>query len=526
MIENDYLPSPSLHPQAVTLLGTNNISENNADNLDVKTYGAIKINNLTANDSAIGDGANLYYYHSAAFDPTGAVTLTGTNSFSYNKNDGLNIDSNGAVSLSNITGTYNSIGSGVYIENDYLGLSKPQNVTLLGTNVFNNNGTDGLDAVSYGAIILNNITANTNMDNGVDLYYSNGISQDVTGAVTLTGTNTFNDDVGIGLVVDSKGAINASNLNAVGDINTSESDGVDLTTNGAVTLTGTNTFDDYGGTGLNVNAQGNITASNLTAVDDGELGIFGGAILDNAGGAGNISLSGNNTFNDNYGIGIDISSNGTITTNNLTADASLSLNGSGVSIHEDGSKSVTLNGVNSFLDNTIDGLAILSDGAITVSNITANGNGAFGAQLDTCDANGSGCTFTNAQPITATGTNVFLDNGAVEYNFIPVGSGTGLEINSDGAVSVSHITADDNYNDGMFVNAPGKVTVTCGSFMLNGRASGTKQDGGYGVGWETGNSVVSINLISTDSAGNYNGSYLNDGGSTSATYSSVTCPLP
>jgi hypothetical protein len=505
-------------------LGTNNISSNEYDNLDVKTFGAIKINNLTANSSASGVGANLYYGN----DLTGAVTLTGTNTFSLNEGiaGGLIIDSNGAVSLSNITATYNNNGLGVYIENDNLGLSKPQNVTLLGTNEFNNNRTDGLDVVSFGAIALSNVTANTNRDNGVDLYSYNGISQDVTGAVTLTGTNTFNDDVGIGLVVNSKGAINASNLNAIGDINTSESDGVDLTANGAVSLTGTNTFDDYGGTGLNINAQGNITASNLTAVGDGEVGLFDGAILDNAGGTGNISLSGNNTFNDDYGVGIDISSNGTITTNNLTADASLTLVSSGVSIHEDGSKSVTLNGVNSFLNNAVDGLAILSDGAITVSNITANGNGAFGAQLDTCHANGSGCTFTNAQPITVTGTNVFLDNGAYEYNFIPVGSGNGLEINSDGAVSVSHITADDNYNDGMFVNTPGKVTVTCGSFTLNGRASGTKQDGGYGVGWETGSSVASINLISTDSAGNYNGSYLNDSGSTSDTYSSVTCPLP
>ena len=627
LIENDYLPSPSLHPQAVNLLGINNISNSDEDNLDVKTFGAIKISNLTANDSENGDGANLYFANGSSSDLSGAVTLSGTNFISDNAgaDGGLTIDSNGAVSLSNITADGNGGGSGVNVENYYPGSAKPQSVTLLGTNnissnygdnldvgsygaitisnlsanlsgtgdgadlysnnitsgnvtltgvntfdtnaasglyvfakgtitasnlnangtangtgvelhntaatssavtltsfnTFNNNPYDGLDIYSNGAVILSNLTANGNDDTGV---YINNIPTLGSSAptVTLTGTNTFNDDVGSGLLVHSKGAINASNLTAIGAIGISESDGVAFDTTGSVTLTGTNTFDHYGGNGLNVNSNGNIIASNLTAIGDG----LTGATLNTISGIGNISLSGNNTFNDNYGDGLRIINARIVTTNNLTAENNNY--GAGILGHAGGvfisniSKSVTLTGTNTFLNNMIEGLDIVSNGAITAANITANGNGSFGTQLD----NSTGTD----DFVTLTGTNVFLNNGATYYTTDPShgGYGNGLEINSVGTVSVSHITADDNFNDGMFVNTPGKVTVTCGSFILNGRASGTAGAGGVGTGWETGLSVTSINLISTDSAGNYRGSdqsYYNDA-ITTDNFSSVTCPLP
>jgi putative surface-exposed virulence protein len=623
LIENDYLPSPSLHPQAVTLLGTNNISSNDEDNLDVKTFGAIKISNLTANDSDNGDGANLYFANGSSSDLTGAVTLSGTNFISDNQgaDGGLNIDSNGAVSLSNITADGNGGGSGVNVENYYPGSAKPQSVTLLGTNnissnygddldvgsygvvtisnlianlsgtgdgvdlysnsitsgnvtlkgvntfnddagyglyvfakgtitasnltangtangtgvelhntsatssavtltgsnIFNNNPYDGLDIYSNGTVILSTLTANGNGDTGVYIY-NIPTSGSSTPAVTLTGTNTFNNDVGSGLLVHSKGAINASNLNAIGAIHISESDGVAFDTTGSVTLTGTNTFDDYGGDGLRVNAHGNITAGNLTAILDGYDGLFDYGVLLSTN--GNVSLSGNNNFDDNYNDGIDILNKGTITTNNLTAEnnnTGAGVVGDDAGVYIASNNSVTLNGTNTFLNNHIAGLDVFTNGAITVSNVTADGNGAFGANL--------GNSLGTNMAVTLTGTNVFLDNGATYYN---TGGGNGLEINSDGAVSVSHITADDNYNDGMFVNTPGKVTVTCGSFTLNGRASGTAGAGGLGTGWETGLSVTSINLISTDSVGNYRGAdqaYYNDGTSTD-NFSSATCPLP
>ncbi|HUI88840.1 MAG TPA: hypothetical protein VLX61_08945, partial [Anaerolineales bacterium] len=677
IIENDFLASPALHPQSVSLLGTNNLSFNGKDNLDVSSYGAVSISNLTANSSTSGTGADLYHDGANGYDPTSKVTLTGTNSFSFNGPDGLLVYSNGAVSLSNVTALYNSTGAGVFIENDHLGSSMPQSVMLLGTNTFNNNATDGLDVQSYGAITLDNVTANTNVG-GVDLFYNaiptgnvtlngtntfdsnsstglvvqsngtvtaNNLNADDDGtssldagvsinnvpssgsaapSVTLTGVNTFDFNIGIGLTITSKGAIAVSNLNAVAIYSKSKNDGVDLintagtagvtitgnntfddyygyglhvTSNGAitasnltadgdgtssldagvsinnvpssgsaapsvtltgvntfdfntgigltitskgaitasnlnavnihmssnndgvdlintagtagVTITGTNTFDDYYGYGLHVTSNGAITASNLTADGDGNNTTdYGGAVLDNSSGTGNLTLSGNNTFSGNYGDGLNIFSHGTIVTNNLTADSNgMGWLATGVAISDEPGvphyENVTLKGVNTFNGNAWFGLDVDTLGSITASNVTANSNGTDGAQL--VDAN------VAKGNITLTGTNVFLNNG-----------GMGVLLASTGSVSLTNLTADSNYYDGMNVQTASKVVVTCGSFIGNGLPSHD------GYGWETGTSgppyPASVTMIATDSVGNYTAPYTTNGGGTPLFES--TCPNP
>ena len=565
IIENDFLASPALHPQSVSLLGTNNLSFNGKDNLDVSSYGAVSISNLTANSSTSGTGADLYHDGANGYDPTSKVTLTGTNSFSFNGPDGLLVYSNGAVSLSNVTALYNSTGAGVFIENDHLGSSMPQSVMLLGTNTFNNNATDGLDVQSYGAITLDNVTANTNVG-GVDLFYNaiptgnvtlngtntfdsnsstglvvqsngtvtaNNLNADDDGtssldagvsinnvpssgsaapSVTLTGVNTFDFNTGIGLTITSKGAITASNLNAVNIHMSSNNDGVDLINTAGtagVTITGTNTFDDYYGYGLHVTSNGAITASNLTADGDGNNTTdYGGAVLDNSSGTGNLTLSGNNTFSGNYGDGLNIFSHGTIVTNNLTADSNgMGWLATGVAISDEPGvphyENVTLKGVNTFNGNAWFGLDVDTLGSITASNVTANSNGTDGAQL--VDAN------VAKGNITLTGTNVFLNNG-----------GMGVLLASTGSVSLTNLTADSNYYDGMNVQTASKVVVTCGSFIGNGLPSHD------GYGWETGTSgppyPASVTMIATDSVGNYTAPYTTNGGGTPLFES--TCPNP
>ncbi len=562
-IENDFLGAS--HPQNVSLLGVNNLSSNLSDNLDVQTYGAIKIQNLTADFSATGNGANLYYN---TLDVTGAVTLAGTNTFDSNSGFGLNIRSYGAVSINNLDASYNGNNSGAVIRNT-AAASAP--VTLTGHNTFLMNKVDGVDIFSNGAISVSYLTADSN-GGGSGEYgaYINNNAAPALG-VTLSGTNTFDFNYDMGLFVFSKGAITISNLNAIGNIH---NDGVDLNnTSGtaSVALTGFNTFNSNNGFGLYALSNGNISASNLTADCNGYSGTCmtassgDGVFLYNAIGSGSVTLSGHNTFLSNSGYGLDIFSKGNIVTSNLTAN----LNGSGgvdeigVNLeNQAGSGSVLLSGTNTFNYNYSDGLDILSNGAITTYNLKATCNGyqldcitsttsangvlisnnistahpvylkGFNTFLDnsedgvdvfslgaiaasnlTASRNGyDGGSFVNGLPnatagISLTGTNVFLSNGH-----------DGLFLGSNGPVSMTHITANQNSHDGLRVSTASHVSVICGSFMINGV-------GGSGYGWETGIAVSSISLYGVDTAGNFSGDYYH--ADLAATLSiSPTCPLP
>ena len=104
-----------------------------------------------------------------------------------------------------------------------------QNVTISGTNQFNNNWLDGLDVYSYGNLALNNVTANSNgqgtyVDYGFGAFLDNcmfsgtGTCAIVTPTtVTLTGANQFNNNGDDGLRVFSKGAITLNGLTANGN---------------------------------------------------------------------------------------------------------------------------------------------------------------------------------------------------------------------------------------------------------------------------------------------------------------------
>ncbi len=117
-------------------------------------------------------------------------------------------------------------------------------ITLYGNNIFNNNGADGLNAVSHDDIVSYGLTANQNGDDGVSLTVKKDqpalksyvvkmkvkvgkkfvlknvtIYYYVTAAnVTLLGTNSFvGNKNGNGLDVSADGAIAVYNLTANGN---------------------------------------------------------------------------------------------------------------------------------------------------------------------------------------------------------------------------------------------------------------------------------------------------------------------
>lgn len=172
----------------ITISGTNTFTGNTEFGLRVFSAGEINANNLTASNNTI-TGAALYNFAGTGGD----VNLTGINTFNNNDDGsgngyGLGIQSNGTISLNNITAN-NNAQFGMYLENNFPGATG--SIIVSGVNIFNNNGMGGVNAVSPGNIIIENVTANDNVGAGLSLGTVNGNIEITCG--------TFNNNTGYGL---------------------------------------------------------------------------------------------------------------------------------------------------------------------------------------------------------------------------------------------------------------------------------------------------------------------------------------
>ncbi|MFN8410891.1 MAG: right-handed parallel beta-helix repeat-containing protein [Anaerolineales bacterium] len=400
---NNVNASTSSGALGVTLGGINNTSDNSWEGIFVTTKGAITVGNLTAN----GNGLNINAAKGAILDNSSGtigVTMTGVNTFNGNKAGGLDILTNGAVSLNSITASDTKQGLGVTIDNAS-NPAAPQNVTFTGLSVFNSNFDTGAEIKSYGVVTFNGVTANFN---GLGLGSGYGISVDnynlsgtLSKNVVFNGTNTLNGNQSGGLTVVTLGSIVINNLTASGNV---AGDGVYLkndisNSTSAVTLTGTNKFENNYTNGLKISSLGAITLSNIIS-------------------------NGNGHTTTGYGVYVE----------NYTAVTP---------------QKVTFTGSNTFNSNKQAGLYIHSKGAISLNSVTANTNGTEGVNVDNDEVGASG-------GVTFTGNNTFTNN-----------LGTGLKIVSQDVVSIAKVVSNNNTLDGLAIVTTGNVTLTCGNFVKN-----------------------------------------------------------
>jgi hypothetical protein len=335
-IYNNYLLTK---PRPVTIGGTNVLNGNYFSGLQIKSYGAITLSNITANDNGLtstnGYGASLENagYDSAAggLGNPGAtvitrmpVTLIGVNTFDHNYDDGLWVYSAGSIFASNLSASNNADGAtvvpGVLLVNDLSWFPNKNaqknyaaNVTLSGFGTFDNNGSMGLDIGSTGAVTLANLTADNNGSKGVLIgAASNNLSPQ---NVTLTGVNTFyhngNTSTGEGLYILSSGAITISNLTA--SANTGDGAYLDNFTWAftskflGVTLTGYNTFQQNQGLeGLFILTDGSAFMSHINADGNNVTGV-------NATATKKLTLMCGNSYGNIAGSGFDLTSGATMT---------------------------------------------------------------------------------------------------------------------------------------------------------------------------------------------------------------------
>lgn len=191
----------------VDILGGNIFNGNNLSGLYISSGDVVSV----ANISAAGNGTTSSFASGAEIYTNSDLILTGTNNFSGNRDYGLLADVGGNVFASNITAIGNGIGGfGTGAEFSVLGT-----FSLNGSNIFNNNSTEGLLVISSGNISIENVEANNNAGSGLvfdtdgnvevtcGLVTGNSVLQidtDMTGMLTLNGVNVDgNPDITVGI---------------------------------------------------------------------------------------------------------------------------------------------------------------------------------------------------------------------------------------------------------------------------------------------------------------------------------------
>jgi hypothetical protein len=483
-------------PKAVTLLGTNNFNSNYGTGIIIDTYGAISTNNMTANGN--GTGSNIGNGYGADFDNSLStlpqnVKLGGTNSFSSNYSTGLLVQSKGSITVNSITANDSTVGRGVDLSN-MNGVSS--GITLSGTNKFSGNTDTNIIIQARGAVTLSNVTSILSGNNGANI---NNTGAPTAQTVTLLGANSFSDNFGSGLFISSRGAIMINALNASNNTNGYGAmlDGTSSTNNSAITLKGANIFNGNGLGGLYVSSKGAVTASSLTA--NANLVGYGVSIdSDGAGSAGNVKLTGFNSFDGNSDTNLYISTVGMISLNSITSVNSTFGSGAFISNLASGSvaKAVILTGNHVFSGNNGSGITIVSNGAVTTSNLTASGNNTRGIDIDNSSA-------PTPLAVTLNGTNIFNQNMS-----------DGLKVISKGLITVNNLTGNTNggYAADLFNQAGGSAfgVIMKGYASFNANA--------YGLQVVTSGAITGANLnISNSTTGK--GAILDN--SVSTTFSTV-----
>lgn len=359
-----------------------------------------------------------------------------------------------------------------------------------------------------GSLTLNNINiSGVSGQTGLTLYSANDINLDqvnVTdsqsgayleaGGDVVVKNSNFKDNAssnndGYGLKVKSGGTATLDNVNA----SLNQAFGADVTAGGAVSISQSvfsgNVSYQYGiatgGYGLSVVSQGAVTADGVTANDN----YYFGAHLEGV----NVTLA-NGTFNGNgsgdverpIGKGLEVVSTGTVTLSSITANNNQVF---GASVDAVGNVVVTNGFFNSnqgyyYLNGWVYegyGLQVVTDGNITLNGVTANDNYLYGARLE-----GAVIKVSNS---------FFSENNSDWHEH---STGFGLQVVGTGDVTLSNVTANDNQRWGADITTTEDVEVIDSFF--NGNVSyiysskGEKIYYGYGLRIDAGDDVSLENV--------------------------------
>ena len=405
-----------------------NISGTNTVGLHIDTNGNVKLKNVTSKNNK---DTGAYINNSAG---SGSVNITNGN-FSSNNGEGLAVYSTGDVTLADVTANDNPGGF------------------ALG---------NGISVSSKGNITLNDVIAGGNAADGALLDNTSGI-----GNINIT-SSTFSDNqnTGRGLIAHSNGDITLTDVVASG--NGGGGAELDNTTGiGSITLSGSNTFNDNGfnltsSVGLYAVSNSNITLSGVTALGNG-YDFGGGAFL---GADGSVSIA-NSNFSENcttcqLGVGFAVFSmgSGDITLQGVTADN----NGNDPANGYTGPTAavgalIFHNGSNVFVANSdFSGNCALGDcsgGGIEILDFGTGGAVSF----DHVTANGNGTSGSGGGAFIASTSNIDINCSTFNNN-----SGTGLLANvpAGSTITLNGVTLNGNTVSATDISGGGTLVTNTG----------------------------------------------------------------
>ncbi len=279
--------------------GLNRFEKNGSDGIQIKTNGNVTIADAYANKNG-GDGA---WVDSAGRIDIYTVNIV-RNRFDKNGSQGMGLQALDYISLVDFSASKNA-GTGVRARND----SGSGDIMIGSLNCLCNkadkNGLFGLELTTDGSVYVLNISASKNGSTGLDVVLVSGI-----GNVSITSNNTyvnhFDKNGGDGIDVIGRGPVAIGNSTARQNADF----GVQLNTlsgTGTVFVAGGNTygrFDGNGQAGIDVVSSGEVTLQNLSASDNGKSGLADGVrIVTTADDADMTCVS----ANDNSDNGLDAS---------------------------------------------------------------------------------------------------------------------------------------------------------------------------------------------------------------------------
>jgi hypothetical protein len=481
-LENQYSSIPrSVIISKSSFNGNGLVLANNG--LRIQSKGTITLNNVSANNNPLV-GASLTNNFSGFISPVLIIGSLGVNTFSNNMSHGLVINSNGAVTIkaSIVTG---NLGLGGYIDNTG-GIGPVSIITSnFDFNVGGDPGDHGLNVLSNGNITLSSFSASGNTNAG-------GIKLDNSGSpvprlVTLSNGDINSNTNGNGLDVNSRGTIRLTNVRANFNIDLDVDEnvfGASLVNDSgtaAVLVLGTTYAGSYFGendnTGLYISSNGPVSIQRTIIYENGTLTSHHGLILDNHNGSGIVSIT-NSSFNDNTGSGMYVRSSGTITLTNLHADFNAL---EGIDI-DNASAITTLPGVtitkSTFYYNGQNGLKVLSKGAIMVKSMVVQYNQNGGAVLDNRPGTTAGVTILGTygrnQLFNNTGSLSIFSKGAIFLSGLDTDQNSGVNAIlldntfGSGSITLTGNKINTNSHIGLLAKTNGILTVSMNVVSGNG----------------------------------------------------------
>jgi putative surface-exposed virulence protein len=468
--------TPSTTKAGVTMSsspGSNNYINDTINNgLRIYSNGSVSVSNIIINDTSDGIIINNTYLGAG----TGSVTLN-TVDVDNSENDGINIATNGIVTLTNVFSDSNGTdgtGNGISVMVGETASHYSGTVTLTNINTSYNHG-DGLHVEALKQITLKDHYAYMNYNSGRGAYLASdgGVSVLSPGG---TDWNIFDENDGSNLVIDTLGAVVLQKMEADDSVN---GYGIQVVHAGSVTLTSIYATSNPL-IGVDVTSTGAITVIGLKTNNNSQSG----AELDNHLGSGGVTVKSSH-LDINFGAGpfggLIISTNGAVLLDTVSVDDNGGL-GADILVNNPSTAAVTVN-KSTFNDNNGDGLHVTNQGSITINGVSASNNhggGSNGAYLDNHIGSGNvnvlginNFSFNNLHGlgIFSKGS-VTIGNVTAENNYNGVGIGVdNATWGGTGAVTITTALARGNHLSGIAIDTNGAVTLTGIQALFNGTSS-------------------------------------------------------